>query len=164
MRSLVAVLLGASLLAGCVAREGGTREEDTGTPAGAGELAVPVELRPVLESGSTDPAVVVLSTEDGERLTVAPPVLTLRELDGAEVEFEQNAGTWVVNLDLSDADGTAFGDWTADHVGDRLAMVADERVLMAPEIQSAITAGEIQIAGNYTRDEAQDLLDEITGG
>ena len=162
MRSLAGVLLGVLLLAGCVSREGGT-PEDAGKPAEPVELAVPIELRPVLETESADPTAIVLPTEDGERLTLVEPILTIRELDAAEVKFEQNAGTWVLNLDLDEADGKTFGDWTEEHVGERLAMVADEEVLMAPQIQSAITGGEIQIAGNYTQDEVQDLLDKITG-
>ncbi|GAB1512411.1 SecDF P1 head subdomain-containing protein [Actinophytocola sp. KF-1] len=162
MRSPAGVLLCALLLAGCVSREGGG-QQDAETPAGPVELAVPIELRPVLATESADPAVLVLPTEDGERLTLTEPILTIRELDAAEVRFEQNAGTWVLDLDLDEADGQAFGDWTSDHVGARLAMVADREVLMAPQIQSAITGGEIQIAGNYTRDEAQDLLEKITG-
>lgn len=163
MRSLVAVLLAASLLAGCVSREGGTPEGDEDTAPKPVELAVPIEVRPVLETESTDPTALVLPTEDGEQLTMTDPIFTIRELDSAEVTFEQNGGAWVLNLDLDDADGDTFGDWTTEHVGERLALVADQEVLMAPQIQSAITGGEIQIAGNYTQDEVQDLLDKITG-
>ncbi len=165
MRSLVAVLLAVLLLAGCVSREGGTSEGGGTTSAapasGPVDLAVPIELRPVLETASTDPNVIVLPTEEGEQLTLAEPVLTIRRLDGAEVMFQQN--TWVLNLDLDDADGKAFGDWTTDHTGERLAMVADDEVLTAPQIQSPITGGELQIAGDFTQDEVRDLLDRITG-
>ncbi|MFI7678981.1 SecDF P1 head subdomain-containing protein [Actinophytocola sp. NPDC049390] len=165
MRSLVAVLLATMVLAGCVSREGGTPDGDgtTATTPAAGpvDLAVPIELRPVLETESADPTVIVLPTEDGERLTLAEPMLTIRRLDSAEVRFENN--TWALILDLDDADGQTFGDWTAAHTGERLAMVADDEVIMAPQIQSAITGGEIQITGDYTQDEVQDLLDRITG-
>ena len=144
-------------------REGGAPEGEPEQPAGPVELAIPIELRPVLETESADPTVIVLPTEDGERLTLTEPILTIRELDSAEVTLEQSSSTWVLNLDLDDADGQTFGDWTADHTGERLAMVADQEVLMAPTIQSAITGGELQIAGNYTRDEAEALLERITG-
>jgi preprotein translocase subunit SecD len=159
MRAFVGFLLAALLLTGCTSRTGGA-PESTEEPVG---LAIPIELRPVLETGAADPAVLVLPTDDGERLTLAEPVLTIRRLDGAEVEFAESGASWVLNLDLDDADGKAFGDWTADHVGERLAMVADQEVLMAPQIQDAITGGEIQIAAQYTRPEAEALLDRITG-
>lgn len=163
MRSLVAALLATSLLAGCVSREGDTPGGDESTTPKPMELAVPIEVRPVLETESTDPTVLVLPTEDGERLTLTDPIFTIRELDGAEVELEHNTGAWVLNLDLNDVDGDAFGGWTAEHVGERLALVADQEVIMAPQIQSAITGGEIQIAGNYTQDDVQALLDKIIG-
>lgn len=162
MRSFVVCVLAALLLAGCTSRTGGS-PESTERPAEPVDLAVPIEVRPVLETESTDPTVVVLPTDDGERLTLAEPILTIRRLDGAEIEFAQTAGNWVLNLDLDDADGRTFGDWTADHIGERLAMVADEQVLMAPQIQSAIPGGEIQITAQYTQQEAKALLDKITG-
>lgn len=163
MRSLVAVLLAVSLLAGCVTREGGSPEGEPEQPARPVELAVPIELRPVLETESTDPTVIVLPTDDGERLTLDAPILTIRRLDKAEIVYEETALTWVLSLDLNDADGTTFGDWTADHIGERMAMVADEQVLMAPQIQDAIPGGEVQISAQYSKDEAQALLDKITG-
>ncbi|MFC4858982.1 SecDF P1 head subdomain-containing protein [Actinophytocola glycyrrhizae] len=163
MRSLVVVVLAALLLTGCTSRVGGDPDGGDPTAAGPVDLAVPIELRPVLATESTDPAVIVLTTEDGERLTLAEPILTIRSLDKAEVVHEQNAGTWVLDLDLDEADGRTFGDWTTDHTGERLAMVADDEVLMAPQIQAAITGGEIQIAANYTRDDAEALLERITG-
>jgi preprotein translocase subunit SecD len=159
MRSFVVCVLAALLLTGCTSRTGGA-PESTKEPV---DLAVPIELRPVLETESTDPTVLVLPTDDGERLTLTQPILTIRRLDHAEVELPETAGTWVLTLDLDDADGRTFGDWTADHIGERLAMVADEEVLMAPQIQDAIPGGEIQISAQYTRDEAQALLDKITG-
>jgi preprotein translocase subunit SecD len=159
MRAFVVCVLAALLLAGCMSRTGGPPEP----PAEPVDLALPIELRPVLETGSADPAVLVLPTDDGERLTLAEPVFTIRRLDKAEIKLEKDLGYWVLNLDLDDADGKAFGDWTADHVGERLALVADEEVLMAPQIQAAIPGGVIQISSRYTQDEAQALLDRITG-
>jgi preprotein translocase subunit SecD len=163
MRSFVVCVLAALLLTGCTSRVGGAPESDTTDASGPVDLSVPIEVRPVLATESTDPEVLVLPTDDGERLSLAEPIFTIRRLDGAEVELEPTAGTWVLNLVLDDADGKTFGDWTADHIGERLAMVADDQVLMAPEIQSAIPGGEIQILAQYTKKEAQALLDKITG-
>ena len=53
----------------------------------------------------------------------------------------------MLNLNLTEEDAKTFGDWTADHVNERLAMVIDGEVVIAPTIQSAITGGEVQITG-----------------
>lgn len=163
MRALVVCVLTALLLAGCTARVGGAPEGSEQDTSGPVDLAVPIEMRPVLETASTDPTVIVLPAEDGERLTLAEPILTLRRLDKAEIEFEKTVGTWIMNLEMDDADGRTFGDWTGEHIGERMAMVADDEVLMAPQIQSAIPGGEVQISANYTQKEARALLDKITG-
>ncbi|MGB3441976.1 MAG: hypothetical protein WBA97_24795 [Actinophytocola sp.] len=163
MRSLVVCVLAALLLAGCTSREGGVPEGGEPDTTGPVDLAVPIELRPVLATESADPAVLVLPSADGEQLTLDEPIFTIDRLDKAEIRYEETVLTWVLNLDLDEADGKSFGDWTGDHVGERLAMVADDEVLMAPQIQDAITGGEIQITGRYTKDEAQALLDKITG-
>ena len=55
MRSLVAVLLAVSLLAGCVTRDGGSPEGEPEQPTRPVELAVPIELRPVLATESRMP-------------------------------------------------------------------------------------------------------------
>jgi preprotein translocase subunit SecD len=163
MRALVVCVLAASLLAGCTSRVGGAPEGGERDTSGPVDLAVPIELRPVLAAGAADPGAIVLPGEDGEQLTLAEPFLTIRRLDEAVAEVDPNTGGWIMNLDLDEADGKAFGDWTAAHIGERLAMVADDEVLTAPQIQSAIPGGEVQIAGSYTRDEAEDLLAKITG-
>ncbi len=50
-----------------------------------------------------------------------------------------------------------FGQVTAANLHKRFAIVLDKRVITAPEIQSAITAGNGQISGNFTDESANDL-------
>lgn len=173
MRVLLArllVVVAMLALAGCTQRVGGTPDDSSSSAAasvGPVDLAVPVELRPVLAAGATAPPdAEVLADPSGERLTLLEPMLTVRRLDKGEVSFDQTNGTWVLTLDLTEQDGKDFGDWTTDNVGERLAMVVDDEVLIAPQIQSGITGGEIVISpgqDGYTQDEARDLLDKITG-
>ena len=154
MRAVLLVLVLA--LAGCTAEVTGSPA--TGSPApGPVRVAVPVEMRPVTEDGATvldDPAT-------GESLALADPILTVEELEGAEVTNDN--GGWALTLDLNARDTKTFADWTTDHTGERLAIVVDGEVVVAPTIQGAITGGEVQITGNYTRDDVEDLRDRITG-
>lgn len=158
---MVAVLA----LAGCTAETTGAPAKDDSPAVGAVSLVVPIEMRPVVEQGtstSAAPAGDELPDPDGALLTLAAPMMVVEELDGAEVTTDETA-RWVLNLDLTDSDAKTFGDWTADHVNERLAMVIDGEIIIAPTIQGAITGGDVQISGDYTQTEIRDLLDKITG-
>lgn len=150
------------LAAGCTSEVAGTPSAtpDSDTSVGAVDLAVPVEMRPVLESGT---GTTTLPGPEGEQLALAEPFLTLRELKGARAEIEPATGSWVLRIDMTAEDGKVFGDWTTAHQGERVAMVAGDEVLTAPAIQSPITGGELQIAGDFTRDSVTGLLARITG-
>lgn len=179
----VAVAVG---VVGCdVSRQGGETEGDRETSAdreapsrtGPTDLRVPIELRPVRLSvpsgqppppGSTTPAEPTeeLTDDEGTTYTVAEPILTVRELDGAKVTQEQGSVKFVISLNLTKADGEVFGDWTSEHIGEQLAMVVDGEVIFAPQIANPITGGKVQIAGGdggYGRTEAEDVLKDIIG-
>jgi preprotein translocase subunit SecD len=189
---LVACLLALAVVGGCTSRVGGdaaprpspSSSSESGAPAeGPVELAEPVEFAPVVgtspsgapsptatgaaPTGSTVPSEgrspTTVSDADGVQYLLAEPFLTIDRLEGSRVALEPTGGNWVINLELSEEDGQVFGEWTTEHIGEQVAMVADGEVIFAPTIQSAITGGEIQIAGNYTQDQAREILDRIIG-
>lgn len=57
-----------------------------------------------------------------------------------------------------------FGSATANNLGKRFAIILDGKVVSAPTIQSAITAGSGQITGNFTVREASELVNVLNGG
>ncbi|HYQ62685.1 SecDF P1 head subdomain-containing protein [Actinophytocola sp.] len=158
MRAWLSALLSASLvLAGCGTEVAGAPEKDTSPTVGAVSLVVPIELRPVADDGTkvlTDPTT-------GESLTLADPIMTVERLDGADISSDN--GTWALVLHLNAKDTRTFADWTTAHTGERLAIVIDGKVVVAPTVQAAITGGDVQVSGNYTRDDVEALLNEITG-
>jgi preprotein translocase subunit SecD len=132
------LLLVVLALAGCTTeRVGEAPEQPTQTASAASgpvDLPAPLELARVVEPvAGTSPTGSQLPGPDGEQLT------------------------------LTEDDARTFGEWTGAHVGERAAMVANGEVIFAPEIQSAIEGGDIQITGQYGQDEANDLLARITG-
>ncbi len=159
MRSALLVLVAVLSVAGCSSAVAGT-PRPASSPASGVDLAVPVELRPVLAPGAGG---LTLADPSGEQLALGAPLLTIERLDRAQAKPDPNTGQWVLELDLTSADAATFGDWTATHAGDRLAVVVDGEVVVAPQVQGAITGGEVQVSGTYTRDEIEDLLARITG-
>ena len=53
--------------------------------------------------------------------------------------------------------------FTRAHVGERLAVVVDGRVLTAPVIRSEITGGSLMVEGRFTAEEVGSLADLIVG-
>jgi preprotein translocase subunit SecD len=159
VRGAVLVVLAVLALSGCSTEVTGAPDKDSAPTVGKAALVVPIELRPVIDSGGTtvkDPAT-------GESLRVDEPMLTIENLDGAEIGQAQDGTSWFLTLHLNDDDSATFGDWTAEHTGERLAVVIDDEVVIAPTIQQAITGGDIQISGDFTKKDVEDLLNRITG-
>jgi preprotein translocase subunit SecD len=169
------ILLVSLALAGCTSeRVGGVPERPEPTTTGPVDLRKPLELARVVETvpdasaASASPSAPSatgspLPGPDGEMLTLEPPFLTIERLEDAKIHFQEYDGHWGIELALTDDDARTFGDWTREHVGERAAVVSNGRVIFAPQIQSAIEGGEIVIAAQYDRDEAGDLLAQITG-
>jgi preprotein translocase subunit SecD len=94
-------------------------------------------------------------------------------LDGGHVIEVQPAqspdsATWPVNLTFDDEGAKTFGSLTADLATkqtplNQLAIVVRGQVVAAPTVMSAIPGGKIQIAGTYTKDDAEKLAAQITG-
>ncbi|WP_410789578.1 SecDF P1 head subdomain-containing protein [Kribbella sp. C-35] len=154
-----------------------------------GDEPVGDESPPPARTKPSDPKAVefrrVLTSKPGKCPTPSPSgtacddqgnVYTLGkvELDGSNVSevkagYDPAMGTsWYVNLNL-DPEGTKlFGQLTAsiakqEPPANLLAIVVHGEVAAAPAVQSAITGGQVQISGGYTRDTAEALAKKITG-
>jgi preprotein translocase subunit SecD len=83
------------------------------------------------------------------------PVITGRELKTARVGADGN-GRPAVNFFLTPDGGRLFGEATGAHINERLAIVLDNVVRSAPNINSRIDSEGI-IQGSFTEQEASDL-------
>jgi preprotein translocase subunit SecD len=89
-------------------------------------------------------------------------------LTGADLESATAAGgqlgEYAVAIKFTDSGGDLFADYTGAHVGDILAIVLDKQIISAPSISEPITAGEAQIVGDFTIEEANDLAVQLRYG
>ncbi|MEJ8590281.1 protein translocase subunit SecD [Riemerella anatipestifer] len=84
-------------------------------------------------------------------------------VDKANISYDQ-IGRVVVDMQM-DNEGTK--DWkilTEKNVGKPVAVTLDDRVYTAPNVVNAIPNGRTQISGNFTQDEAQDLVNVLNTG
>jgi preprotein translocase subunit SecD len=84
------------------------------------------------------------------------PVVTGDDLTDARPDTDQN-GTPAVAFRFNPSGARAFGDYTAEHIGDPFAIVLDGKVISAPTIQAHIAGGSGIITGRFSVEEATDL-------
>ena len=98
----------------------------------------------------------VMSGSDGEQyVIIRKPVVGGENLTDARVTFQE--GEPVVSFRFNTIGGRKFAEVTSNHIGERLAIVLDNEVISAPNIQTAITGGSGVITGNFTTKSANDL-------
>lgn len=98
----------------------------------------------------------LINSAEGETLVIGrKPVVTGEHLVDARAAFD--GGMPVVSFKFDSSGGKKFGEATQNHVGERLAIVLDNEVISAPNIQTAILGGSGQISGNFTLESAQEL-------
>ncbi len=91
-------------------------------------------------------------------------VMTGQELRTALVAFEPTTNAPMISFTLSDKGARIFADYTAKNVNKYLAIVLDNRVISSPIIKSAITEGSGIIEGQFTLEEAQNLVVQLRYG
>jgi len=113
-----------------------------------------------------------------EQLDLGPPALRGQDIESAGSFFDAQTGRgWLVTVDFAGAGTTAWEELTGRAacapVGDptrRVAIVLDEQVISAPEVNPdvacgvGILGGSTQITGGFTQQEARELAVLIEGG
>jgi preprotein translocase subunit SecD len=90
-------------------------------------------------------------------------VLTGAHLKTATVQRTQT-GQFLIAFELTDEGGKIFEDFTGRNVGKYASIVLDKKVISSPVIKSKITGGKGVIEGNFTLEEAQQLVVQLKYG
>jgi protein-export membrane protein SecD len=125
-------------------------------------LANQEEVRKKLEEGlsiSLDEQKVLL-----EDPYFTPTKLTGRYLERAQLHFDQQTYQAQVSLEFDSEGSKLFEDLTRENVGKRLAIYLDGVPISAPVVQEAISGGKAQITGNFTLEEAKELVQRLNAG
>lgn len=92
------------------------------------------------------------------------PIIDGSMLIDAKVAFDQRTNRPIINFTLNSEGARIFGDFTANNVGTRLAIVLDEKVYSAPRINERIGGGSGQISGQFSVEEARDVAIALRSG
>ncbi|MBX4189631.1 protein translocase subunit SecD [Candidatus Parcubacteria bacterium] len=93
-----------------------------------------------------------------------PTGLNGEYLAHAEVIFNPQTNAALVGLTFNDKGKELFSKLTTEHKGEILAIILDGKVISAPVIRDAITDGKAQIEGNFTPDQAKELVRNLNYG
>jgi preprotein translocase subunit SecD len=138
-------------------------ESITGTQS----LTMGLEIEP--------PAGVVTPSEQttGEGTQPSGPVITDRiyatiltgaHLKSAAVQRSQQTGQFMIAFELTDTGGEIFADFTGRNIGKLASIVLDKEVISSPVIRSQIPDGQGVIEGDFTLEEAQQLVVQLRYG
>jgi preprotein translocase subunit SecD len=113
----------------------------------------------LIGSPSTDPA----ARTGGVYLVASSPVVRGPDIRDARPEQAQLPGSWNTAFVLSQDAAKRFSTYTGSHIGQRLAIVLDGKVLEAPVIKGQISDNGV-IEGAASQQDAQDLALNLKAG
>jgi preprotein translocase subunit SecD len=86
------------------------------------------------------------------------------QLVDARQAFDQQSGAPVVTITFNSAGARRFGRVTQENTGKPFAIILDDKVLSAPNINEPILGGTAQISGNFTVETANELAVALASG
>lgn len=90
--------------------------------------------------------------------------LTGRYLKKAQVSFSQNSISPSISLEFNNEGADMFAEITKNNVGKPVAIYLDGAIISAPEVQEEIRDGQAEISGQFTVQEAKELVRNLNLG
>jgi preprotein translocase subunit SecD len=82
----------------------------------------------------------------------------------ASANVARDAGRAAVDIVLKPDSKAALASFTADHVGQTIAISVDGKVVMSARLVEPISGGTIRVSGSFSRDEARALARRLGAG
>ena len=76
----------------------------------------------------------------------------------------ENSGQWIINLSMNRAGSKKWSSFTGSNRGERVAIILDDKVFMAPRINDKIPSGQTVISGLEDAEEAKDIANVLSAG
>ena len=115
--------------------------------------------------GKIPPDDEVLPEVSGQKLVLKKQVLVNGgDLSDAQTAFDPRSSEPVVSFKFNSTGARKFAQATTENVGQRFAIVLDNKVISAPVIREPIIGGQGQISGSFTVQSANDLAILLRAG
>ncbi len=86
------------------------------------------------------------------------------DLSSSSVVFDPNTGKPQVQLKFNSSGARKFGEITKRSIGKPLAIVLDNIIIEAPNVNEAIPSGDAVISGSFTQEGAKALSTQLNAG
>lgn len=90
--------------------------------------------------------------------------LSGKNLKRAVIQFNQNNNLPEVSLEFDDEGAILFEEITARNVGRPVAIYLDDYPISVPNVNERITGGKAVISGNFSLEEAKELVQRLKAG
>jgi len=122
-------------------------------------------IREIGETPFLDFREVGISEENGTSTAVyLATELNGRYVKGAQLGRDQTTFEWEVLIDFNDDGAKIFEELTERNTGAPLAIFLDNQLISAPIVQGKISGGSARITGQFTQDEALQLVQRFNAG
>jgi preprotein translocase subunit SecD len=119
----------------------------------------------MLQQGRAPVGSQILPMQDGGRIAVyRRAMVTGDRLIDANQGFDQTTNEPVVTIRFDSAGSKSFGKVTQQNVNKPFAIILDDVVLSAPNINEPILGGTAQISGSFTTESATELAVQLRSG
>ncbi len=88
-------------------------------------------------------------------------IVDVRDFETASVVEDPVTHKWAVAIHLLPDASKRFQKFTRNHIGQSLSIIVDGKVLASPEIRAEIANGNVQLQGEYTKKQADALVQRI---
>ncbi len=85
-------------------------------------------------------------------------------IEGANDEFDHFTGRPVVTMQMNEDGARSWANLTKKNIGKPVAIVLDNLVYSAPNVNQEITGGNSQISGSFTVEDTKDLANTLKSG
>ncbi len=122
------------------------------------------KLSQALQAGAPPGSVIRYDRNGNPYLLKGRTVLSGQYITEARSGFSQRTNEPLVHVSFDSKGTRLFARLTREHVGERMAIVLDDKVVTAPVIQEEIPNGRAQITGMGSAEEAADVAIMLRAG
>ena len=92
------------------------------------------------------------------------PILTIKDISEINKEYNKfNGNKPEISITWTKNGGRKFYQLTKENIGKPLAIIIDKKIVSLPIVQSEIIGGKVNISGNFTENEIDDMIRKLKG-